>query len=174
MKVFVKDNYRNHIFAMKIFNHYTDRDEGIKRMVQSMIEIDTCYKNGLVEKGLGCVIIQRNWKIEHNPLDGWHRSKRITYQTIQQLERFKSVPIDVIGINDDAPASVKNKSLIDLINEYGSNQVISAELAFDPFWFNEPKNPGWRFFRVLVDAWNQPDIQEMTAIFTVLDNVTKS
>lgn len=157
---------------MKIFNPSLDREQSIKKMVQSMVEIDTCYKDGFNEKGLGCVIIQRNWSIEHDPFDGWHRSKRIIYQTIQQLERFKNVPIDVTGL--EQPEEWKNKSLIDLINEYGSNQVISAELAFDPFWFNEPKNPGWQFFRVLVDTWNQPDIQELTAIFKILDNATKS
>lgn len=63
--------------------------------------------------------------------------------------------------------------MIDIINKYGSNQVVSAELAFDPLWFNEPQNPGWQFFRVLVDAWNQPDIQELTAIFTVLAKAGK-
>ncbi len=156
---------------MKKNNFSLDRDQSIKKMVQLMIEIDTCYKNGLVEKGLGCVIIQRNWRIEHNPFDGWHRSKRISYKTIEQLERFKNTPIDVTGL--DQPEEWKNKSLIDLINEYGSNQVISAELAFDPFWFNEPKNPNWQFFRVLLDGWKQPDAIEMTAIFTVLAKVVK-
>lgn len=158
---------------MKKINLNPDSDESIKKMVQSMIEIDTCYKNGLVEKGLGCVIIQRNWRIEHNPLDGWHRSKRITYHSIQQLERFKSVPIDITGI-DDAFTSCEHKSLIDLINEYGSNQVISAELAFDPLWFNQPKNPSWRFLRVLLQSWERPDAVEIAAVFRFLINAVKT
>lgn len=158
---------------MKIFNPAPDRDESIKRMVESMIEIDTCYKRGLEEKGLGAVIIQRNWKVEHNPFDGWHRSKRITYETIQQLEQFKSVPVDVIGIDDQDSTFWENKSLIDLINEYGIKRVISAELAFDPFWFMEPKNPGWRFFRVLVESQEQPDAIEMIVVFKLLADAVK-
>jgi len=65
---------------MKMFNPYPDRDESIKKMVKSLIEIDTCYKNGLVKKGLGAVIIQRNPSLDYNPFDRWHRAKQITYR----------------------------------------------------------------------------------------------
>lgn len=158
---------------MKIFNPAPDRDEGIKRMVESMIEIDTCYKRGFEEKGLGAVILHRSWRIDHNPFDGWHRCQRITYQTLEQLERFKRIQLDVVGIDDDIPTSLKNKNLMELINEYGTKRVISAELAFDPFWFNEPKKPSWRFFRVLLQSWERPDAAAMTEVFKLLANAVK-
>lgn len=158
---------------MKIFNPYPDRDEGIKRMVESMIEIDTCYKRGFDEKGLGAVIIHRSWRIDHNPFDGWHRCQRITYQTIQQLKRFKSVPIDVTGIDESDSTSLKNQNLINLINKYGTEKVISVELALDPFWFIEPIHPSWRFFRVLLQSWERPNAEVMTKVFKLLANAVK-
>lgn len=158
---------------MKIFDHYLDRDESIKRIILLKLEIETCYKRGLVEKGLGAVVIQRNWRIEHNPFDGWHRSKRITYETIQQLERFKSVPINVIGIDDEILNTWKIKSLIGLINEYGTERVISTEIFFNPFWFYELQNPSWRFFWVVIQPWNQPNAEEMVAVFKLLADLVK-
>lgn len=156
---------------MKIFNPDLDRDHSIKRMVNSMVEIDTCYKNGLVHKGLGAVIIHRGRSLDYNPFDGWHRSKQITYQTIEELECFKNIPIEVTGI--DEPAAWKNKNLIQLISEYGTDQVISAELYYDYLWFREPKTPNWRFFRVRLDAWSQPDVEAIAALFKYLANAVK-
>lgn len=49
-----------------------------------------------------------------------------------------SKPVDVIGINDYQP---KGKNLLDVVKKHGTTRVILAEMAYDPFWLQQPKNP---------------------------------
>ncbi len=51
--------------------------------------------------------------------------------------------------------------LSQLINEYGEDRVISAEMIYNPFWWLEPKRPSWRFVQILVKPWEQPDVDEL-------------
>lgn len=145
-----------------------DNSKSVDRMIDSLLKIHNCYKEGLAVQGLGAVIIKREWNLDYNPLDRLHRSERPIYKTVGELERFKTVPIKVIGIDDYDP---KGKNLLDLINEYGTTRVISAEMTYDPFWFQEPKNPNWRFWRVLVKPWDTPTKDEAVSIFTLLSNL---
>ena len=139
-----------------------------QRMATEIIEIHTLFKEGLATRGLGAVVIERSWKIGYNSFSGWYRLPTATYKTKGELERFKNLPIDVIGIDD---FDSKGKDLIQLINRYGENRVISAEITYDPFWFQPPSNPNWRFFRVLVKPWEQPDVNEAAQIFKILGQI---
>ena len=125
----------------------------------------SCVYPGLATRGLGAVIIEQSWKIGYNSFNSWYRLQIPTYKTIDELERFKNLPIDVIGIDNFEP---KGKNLIQVINEYGENHVISAEVTYDPFWFQSPKNPSWRFLQVLVKPWEQPEVNEVAQVFKLL------
>jgi len=105
-------------------------DVNFQRMASEIVEIHTLYKEGLATKGLGAVITKPSWKIGYNSFNRWYRLPILTYKTVNELERFKNLPVDVIGINDFDP---KGKDLIQLINEYGENRVMSAEMTYDPF-----------------------------------------
>ena len=143
-------------------------DSSFQRMATEIVEIHTLYKEGLATRGLGAVIIERSWKIGYDCFRSWYRLPILAYKTIDELESFKNIPIDVIGIDDFDP---KGKNLIQVINEYGENRVIEAEMRHDPFWFQIPKNPGWRFFRVLVKPWEQPEVDEVAEIFKILGEI---
>ena len=134
-------------------------------MASEIVEIHTLFKEGLATQGLGAVIIERSWKIGYNRFNRWHRLPTPIYETIDKLERFKKIPITLIGIDNFDP---KGKNLIEVINEYGRNRVISAEMTYDPFWFEHPKRPSWRFFRVQVLPWEQPEIDEIAQVFKLL------
>ena len=134
-------------------------------MASEIVEIHTLFKEGLATRGLGAVIIERSWKIGYNSFNHWYRLPIPTYKTIDELERFKNLPIDVIGIDNFEP---KGKNLIQVINEYGENHVISAEVTYDPFWFQSPENPSWRFLQVLVKPWEQPEVNEVAQVFKLL------
>ena len=41
-------------------------------------------------------------------------------------------------------------------------------MRYDPFWFQIPKHPSWKFVQVLVKPWEQPDINEVAEIFKLL------
>jgi hypothetical protein len=140
-------------------------DVNFQRKAKEIVEIHTLFKEGLAMRGLGAVITKPSWKIGYNHFNGWHRLSIHTYKTIDELGSFKNIPIDVIGIDDFNP---KGKNLIQLINEYGENRVISAEMTYDPLWFQPPKNPNWRFWRVLVKPWEQPEVDEAVEIFKIL------
>ncbi len=144
------------------------QEQSIERMVAALIKVHSCYKEGLATRGLGAAIEEREWKLDYNPFSGWHRVERPIYKTMGELERFKNVPIDVIGIDDYDP---KGKSLLDLINQYGTTRVISAEMAYDPLWFQEPKSPNWRFWRVMVKPWEGTEKDEAMFVYKLLDNV---
>ncbi len=134
-------------------------------MASEIVEIHTLFKQGLATRGLGAVIIERSWKIGYNSFSHWYRLPIPTYETLDQLERFKNLPIDVIGLDDFNP---KGKDLIQVINQYGRNRVISAGMTYDPLWFQPPKNLSWRFLRVLVKPWEQPEIDEVADVFKIL------
>ena len=143
-------------------------DANHQKKAKEIVEIHTLFKEGLATRGLGAVIIERSWKIGHNSFSHLYRLQNNIYKTIDELKRFKDIPIDVIGLDDFDP---KGKNLIQLINEYGENRVIEAEMTYDPFWFQAPKNPSWRFFRVLVKPWEQPEVDEVTQIFKLLEEI---
>ena len=134
-------------------------------MASEIVEIHTLFKEGLATRGLGAVIIERSWKISYNSFNLWYRLPIYTYKTKGELERFKSIPIDVIGIDN---FEEKGKNLIHVINEYEENHVISAEVIYAPFWFQSPKNPSWRFLQVLVKPWEQPEVNEVAQVFKLL------
>ena len=90
-------------------------DANYQRMGSEIVEIHTLFKEGLATRGLGAVIIKRSWKIGYNRFRSWYRLPMLTYKTIDELESFKNIPIDVIGIDD---FDQKGKNLIQLINEY--------------------------------------------------------
>lgn len=140
-------------------------DSNFQRMAAEIVEIHTLFKEGLATRGLGTVIVERGWKIGYNRFKHWYRLPVPTYKTIDELERFKNIPVDVIGIDNFDP---KGKNLIHVINGYGRNHVISAEVTYDPFWFQIPKNPSWRFFRVLIKPWEQPETDEVAQVFKLL------
>ncbi len=146
----------------------SQQNKSIERMVATLIKIHACYKEGLATRGLGAVIVEREWKLDYNPFSGWHRSERPVYKSVGELERFKNVHIDVIGIDDYDP---KGKNLLDLINQYGTTRVISAEMAYDPFWLQQPKNPNWRFWRVLVKSWEVPEKDEAIFVYNLLGTI---
>ncbi len=143
-------------------------DANYQRKAKEIVEIHTLFKEGLATKGLGAVITERSWKIGYNHFNGWYRLPNLTYKTKGELESFKNIPIDVIGIDD---FDSTGKDLIQLINEYGENRVISAEMTYDPFWWLEPKRPSWRFVQVLVKPWEQPDVNEVAQIFKILGQI---
>ena len=143
-------------------------DSNFQRKASEIVAIHTMFKEGLARRGLGSVIIKRSWKIGYNRFNSWYRLPIPTYKTIDELESFKSIPIDVIGIDD---FDSEGKDLIQLINEYGRSRVISAEMTYDPFWFEHPKRPSWRFFRVLVKPWEQPEIDEIAQVFKILGKI---
>ena len=140
-------------------------DVSYQRMGTELVEIYTLFKEGLATRGLGAVIIERSWKIGYNNFNHWYRLPIPTYKTIDELERLKNLPIDVIGIDN---FEEKGKNLIHVINEYGENRVISAEVTYDPFWFQSPKNPSWKFLQVLVKPWEQPEVNEVAQVFKLL------
>lgn len=140
-------------------------DVNYQRKAREIVEIHTSYKEGLATRGLGAVITERSWKIGYNPFNGWHFLPVYLYKTIDELTSLKNIPIDVIGIDD---FDLKGKDLTQLINDYGENLVISAELSHDPFWWLEPIHPSWRFVRVLIKPWEQPDVNEAIEIFKIL------
>lgn len=144
------------------------QNKSIERMVAAIAKVHSCYKDGLAMQGLGAVIVEREWQLDYNPFRGWHRAERPVYKTVEELESYKTVLIDVIGIDDYDP---KGKSLLDLINEYGTTRVISAEMSYDPFWFQEPKSLNWRFWRVLVKPWEVPEKDEAVSVFKLLNNI---
>lgn len=111
-------------------------DVNFQRMAAETVEIHSLYKEGLATKGLGAIIINRSWKFGYNSFSGWYRLPIHIYKTIEELERFKNLPIDVIGINN---FDSEGKDIIQLINEYGKDRVISAEITYDPFWFQPPE-----------------------------------
>lgn len=143
-------------------------DVSFQRKATEIVEIHTLFKEGLATRGLGAVIIERSWKIGYDRFRSWYRLPILTYKTIDELESFKNIPIDVIGIDDFDP---KGKDLIQLINEYGENRVIEAEMRYDPFWFQILKHPSWRFVQVLVKPWEQPDVDEAVQIFKILGQI---
>lgn len=136
-----------------------------QRKAKEIVAIHTLFKEGLATRGLGAVITERSWKIGYNSFNRWYRLPIHTYKTLDELESYKKIPITVIGIDDFDP---KGKNLIQVINEYGENHVISTEVTYDPFWFQLPKNPSWRFFRVQVLPWEQPEIDEIAQVFKIL------
>ena len=140
-------------------------DANHQKKAKEIVEIHTLFKEGLATRGLGAVIIERSWKISYNSFNRWCRLPIPMYKTIDELERFLSLPIDVIGIDN---FEEKGKNLIHVINEYGENHVISAEVTYDPFWFQSPKNPSWRFLQVQVLPWEQPEIDEVAQVFKLL------
>ena len=140
-------------------------DLKFQRMASEIVEIHTLFKEGLATRGLGAVIIERSWKISYNSFNLWYRLPIYTYKTKGELERFKNLPIDVIGIDN---FEEKGRNLIHVINEYGENHVISAEVTYDPFWFQSPKNPSWRFLQVLAKPWEQPEVNEVAQVFKLL------
>ena len=140
-------------------------DLNFQRMAGEIVEIHTLFKEGLATRGLGAIIIERSWKIGYNSFSRWHRLPIPTYKTLDELESYKKIPITVIGIDN---FDSKGKNLIQLINEYGRNRVISAEMTYDPFWFDHPKRPSWRFYRVQVLPWEQPEIDEIAQVFKIL------
>jgi hypothetical protein len=137
-------------------------------MGEEIVEIHTKYKEGLATRGSGAVIVERSWKFGYNSFKRWHRLPILIYKTIDELERFKNLPIDVIGIDNFNP---KGKDIIYIINKYGKERVISAEMTYDPFWFQPPGSPNWRFFRVLVKPWVQPEVDEIAQIFKILGQI---
>ncbi|PSB30118.1 hypothetical protein [Chlorogloea sp. CCALA 695] len=140
-------------------------DANYQKMAGEIVEIHTLFKEGLATRGLGAVIVERSWKIGYNSFSNWYRLPIPIYRTLDELECFKNLAIDVIGIDDFDP---KGKNLIQLINEYGRNRVISAEMTYDSFWFQTPKNPSWRFLRVQVLPWDQPEANEVAQVFKLL------
>ncbi len=133
------------------------------RMVAQFFEVQTCFKEGLARRGLGAVIIERGWKFDHNIFDCWHR--RPIYRTINQLERYRNIPVVVISV-DNIDSTGKN--LLQLINEYGRNHVILAEMNCDFFWFGSQKNHNWRFLQVVVKSWEQLESDEVIDMYKIL------
>lgn len=132
-------------------------------MVAQFFEVQTCFKEGLARRGLGAVIIERGWKFDHNIFACWHR--RPIYRTINQLERYRNIPVVVISV-DNIDSTGKN--LLQLINEYGRNHVILAEMNYDFFWFGSQKNQNWRFLQVVVKSWEQLESDEVIDMYKIL------
>ncbi len=140
-------------------------DANYQRMAALIVESHTLYKQGLATKGLGAIIVKRSWQIGYNSLFHWHRLPVPNYNTINELKRYKNISIKVIGIDN---FDSKGKNIIQVINEYGRNHVISAEMTYNPILFQTPKHPSWRFLRVEVLPWEQPEVNEIAQIFKIL------
>lgn len=155
---------------MKLFA--PDINEQFERMAAVRNEIDSYYRNELIKQGLGAVVIRRKtWSLEYNPLIGWCRSKQAKYKTLEQLKHFKNTPIHVIGLEDSA---VKDKNLLQLINEYGAEYIIKVELCYALFWFLEPKRPSYRFLTVLVAPWSsKSEAKSIANIYKMLTDAVK-
>ena len=133
------------------------------RKVAQFIEVQTCFKEGLARQGLGAVMIERIWKAESNIFDCWCR--RPIYRTISQLERYKNIPI-IVTSADDIDSTGKN--LLQLINDYGRNHVVLAEVNYDFFWFRFQENPSWRFLEVLVNSWIELGSDEVMDVYKII------
>lgn len=138
-------------------------DLNFYRKVAQFFEVQTCFKEGLAKQGLGAVMIERVLKFDYNIFECWYR--RPIYRTIDQLKRYKNLPVAVISVDN---IDSTDKNLLQLTSEYGRNHVILVEINYDFFWFGSQENPSWRFLEVVVKSWEQLASDEVMDMYKLL------